>query len=186
MLQGSHDDKDHKKIKDLQKEVEETKEIMLRNIEKVLANGAHLEELVDATAELKHESQLFSQQANELAVEMYFRNYLIPALMIGFALGLLYGFFAGYSLAASIALGVVGLGAGYAALRAITTVKEFLFRHTSLEGISDNIASKVSHLFRFEPSPSFTPHKDEKTRGHAKPQINTDVPDNDAKKRLVK
>lgn len=89
------------KIEKIQAELDATKKIMEKNIDKMLERGEKLEALKDKTEQLKTESQAFNQNAVKLKQELQFKNVSLTIVLIGAAIGALIGLygvlFAGFS-----------------------------------------------------------------------------------------
>ncbi|XP_058959110.1 vesicle-associated membrane protein 7B-like [Pocillopora verrucosa] len=69
-------------IAKVQKEVNEVKDVMTQNIEKVLERGEKIDVLVGKTEELDHSSQVFHRQAKRLRREMWWKNKKICLILV--------------------------------------------------------------------------------------------------------
>ncbi|CAH3104538.1 unnamed protein product [Pocillopora meandrina] len=69
-------------ITKVQKEVNEVKDVMTQNIEKVLERGEKIDVLVGKTEELDHSSQVFHRQAKRLRREMWWKNKKICLILV--------------------------------------------------------------------------------------------------------
>lgn len=75
-----YDDSDQ--IAKVRKEVNEVKDVMTQNIEKVLERGEKIDVLVGKTEELDHSSQVFHRQAKRLRREMWWKNKKICLILV--------------------------------------------------------------------------------------------------------
>jgi hypothetical protein len=89
------------KIEKIQAELDATKKIMEKNIDKMLERGEKLEALKNKTEQLKTESQAFNQNAVKLKQELQFKNVSLTIVLIGTAIGAVIGLYgvlaAGYA-----------------------------------------------------------------------------------------
>lgn len=69
-------------IAKVRKEVNEVKDVMTQNIEKVLERGEKIDVLVGKTEELDHSSQVFHRQAKRLRREMWWKNKKICLILV--------------------------------------------------------------------------------------------------------
>lgn len=69
-------------ITKVRKEVNEVKDVMTQNIEKVLERGEKIDVLVGKTEELDHSSQVFHRQAKRLRREMWWKNKKICLILV--------------------------------------------------------------------------------------------------------
>lgn len=69
-------------ISKVRKEVNEVKDVMTQNIEKVLERGEKIDVLVGKTEELDHSSQVFHRQAKRLRREMWWKNKKICLILV--------------------------------------------------------------------------------------------------------
>ncbi|MBS0286527.1 MAG: hypothetical protein JSR17_04475 [Proteobacteria bacterium] len=97
------------KIEMVKKQLEETKKIMVHNIDLAILRGKKIEVLKDKSTALKVQSHQFVRQATTLKRKLMWQNITLLLLMIGAALGLLAGSAASLS-ATGIAL-YTGIGA---------------------------------------------------------------------------
>jgi len=69
------------KVTALQLEIENTKNIVTENIEKLIERGEHIEMLVEKTSQLSNESFQFKAKSTELKSRLWFRNIKIWVLI---------------------------------------------------------------------------------------------------------
>ena len=62
------------KVKKVQSEVEEVKNVMGQNIEKIMKRGEKVEVLLDKSEQLSHESTIFRRTARTLKRKICFKN----------------------------------------------------------------------------------------------------------------
>src|SRR5690348_10800226 len=86
------------KVKKLKKELEETKKIMVDNVDKVIIRGQKLEKLKDKTQEMAEQSHFFMIDAKKLKSKLFWRNVALTVAMVASVMGGLYGLFSGFSL----------------------------------------------------------------------------------------
>jgi hypothetical protein len=101
-----------KKIQQVQQQIDETKKIMAKNIEKVIIRGQKLEKLRDKTQEMTLQSQFFAKSAHQLKRAKQWGMLAMISVLIGFGLGALYGLVSG--LAWPLILVCSALGGGIA------------------------------------------------------------------------
>jgi len=67
-------DKSVDKISKVKGEIDDTKKVMIKNIDKVLERGQKIEVLVDKTEDLEQQSQSFRQKGTKLKRKMWWKN----------------------------------------------------------------------------------------------------------------
>jgi len=72
MEQYSRRDNDNLNL--LQSQVDEVRDVMTQNIEKVLQRGENLEDLMDKTTDLEHHSMAFKKTARQVHRKMWWKN----------------------------------------------------------------------------------------------------------------
>ncbi|MBN9286540.1 MAG: hypothetical protein BGO43_06340 [Gammaproteobacteria bacterium 39-13] len=102
------------KIKQIQQEIDETKKIMLQNIDKVIVRGRKIETLRDRSKEMQEKSQRFVKQAKHLKNKEKFYNLALEIVIVGAGVGAAYGVFAGYGWPLILTMAFLGGSAGYA------------------------------------------------------------------------
>lgn len=102
------------KIKQIQHEIDETKKIMLQNIDKVIVRGQKIETLRDRSKEMQEKSQRFVKQAKRLKNKEKFYNLALEIVIVGAGIGAAYGVFAGYGWPLILTMAFLGGAAGYA------------------------------------------------------------------------
>jgi vesicle-associated membrane protein 7 len=70
------------KISKLQGKIDDTKSVMIENIEKVLARGESLERLVDITEQLEEDSKYFRVGAKKLKNKMWWKNLSLVVMIL--------------------------------------------------------------------------------------------------------
>jgi len=145
------------KIKALQRKVDETKEVMQHNIALAMERGALLEDLVDSTGRLAHDTQIFSRDTIQLEEKTYFQNLSISAVFCGMTLGLLYGAFSGFYWPFLLVAAAVGGAAGYMVMWMASAVMQTYHRYGTFDGLRHELASRVSHVVHPAPRPAITP-----------------------------
>lgn len=93
----SHDETDQ--ISKVRREVNEVKDVMTQNIEKVLERGEKIDVLVGKAEELDHSSQVFHSQSSRLRQKMWWQNKKMCLILIFVLLVVI----------AAIVLGVLGV-----------------------------------------------------------------------------
>jgi len=78
------------KISTLKGEVDEVKNVMVQNIEKVLERGEKIELLVDKTEELSSNAFKFKKQSTALKRSMWFKNVKLMILIVAILLVVVY------------------------------------------------------------------------------------------------
>ncbi|HRE32864.1 MAG TPA: synaptobrevin family protein, partial [Candidatus Berkiella sp.] len=105
------------KIKLIEEEIEKTKKIMEKNIDKLLERGEKLNALQDKSHELKLQAQVFNQQALAIKRAESFKNFVWSMVLFGAVIGAgfgLYGLATGYHLAVVPVAMAIGAGLAYA------------------------------------------------------------------------
>lgn len=87
-----------KKIEAVRKEVEETKKIMLDNIDKLIERGKKIERLKEKSEGLSDQSHMFATQARRLKWNLMLKNAVLTLVILSMALGAAYGFYTGASI----------------------------------------------------------------------------------------
>eukprot|EP01080_Neovahlkampfia_damariscottae_P008370 gene8370-195_t len=80
---------DHDSISVLKKKVDDTKEVMLENIDKVISRGTDLDELVEKTESISVKSKKFSKDAKTLKIKTMYRNIVFVTFCIIFTIVLI-------------------------------------------------------------------------------------------------
>jgi vesicle-associated membrane protein 7 len=62
------------KVKEVQSEVEQIKNVMGKNIEKIMKRGEKVEVLLDKSEQLSHESTIFRRKSKSLKRQICFKN----------------------------------------------------------------------------------------------------------------
>jgi len=75
-------DRNADKITKVKGEIEDAKNVMVQNIEKVLARGEKIEVLVDKTEDLNQQSQSFKKKSTQLKRKMWWKNAKLCCLLI--------------------------------------------------------------------------------------------------------
>jgi len=75
-------DRNADKITKVKGEIEDAKNVMVQNIEKVLARGEKIEVLVDKTEDLNQQSQSFRKKSTQLKRKMWWKNAKLCCLLI--------------------------------------------------------------------------------------------------------
>ncbi len=110
------------KIEALKKELEETKKIMVKNFDLVIARGKKLEVLKDKSRDLKLGAQVFQKSAKDLKRELQWHNIMLTLSIIGATLGAVIALLSGYppliilamsALGGVITGGIFWLGSGF-------------------------------------------------------------------------
>eukprot|EP00298_Acanthocystis_sp_HF-20_P000278 c10339_g1_i1.p1 GENE.c10339_g1_i1~~c10339_g1_i1.p1 ORF type:complete len:225 (-),score=53.32 c10339_g1_i1:113-766(-) len=76
------------KVNQVREEIGEVKNIMVKNIEKVLDRGEKIELLVDKSENLNKQSKTFKQQSTKLKTSMWWKNMKLN-LLIAFIVGII-------------------------------------------------------------------------------------------------
>lgn len=74
------------KLAQARNEVNQVKDIMVQNIEKVLERGEHIDLLVDKTENLEHEAMRFKKKAGKLKSQMWWQNKKMCMILTGVVL----------------------------------------------------------------------------------------------------
>jgi hypothetical protein len=102
------------KIEKLKKELEETKIIMVDNVDKVIARGQKLEKLKDKSHDLVDKSRFAMKNAKKLKSKMYWRNVTWTVITAASAIGGIYALLSGFGwpmiLASSALTGLLSYG----------------------------------------------------------------------------
>lgn len=102
------------KIEKLKKELDDTKKIMVENVDKLIIRGQKLEKLKDNTQEIVDQSHFLMTDARKLKYKMYWRNFALTVVILASAMGGVYGLFSGFSwpwiLASSALAGFISYG----------------------------------------------------------------------------
>ncbi|KAG0238937.1 hypothetical protein BGW42_000099 [Actinomortierella wolfii] len=70
------------RIKQVQGEIEQVKDVMVHNIERVLERGERIELLVDKTDNLNHQAYAFKKRSTALKRSMWWKNVKLMAILI--------------------------------------------------------------------------------------------------------
>lgn len=73
----SNIDNSKEKIKKIQKEIDDTKEIMLENIEQAIKRGDHLITIENNTQDIQNQANNFLKKTRNLKNEMCWRKYIL-------------------------------------------------------------------------------------------------------------
>jgi vesicle-associated membrane protein 7 len=84
------------KLDQIQQEISGVKQVMVQNIDKVLARGEKIELLVDKSANLDHKAQLFQKEAKKVKNVMWWRNVRMWILLL-FVLAIISVVIAGFA-----------------------------------------------------------------------------------------
>lgn len=95
-------------------QVRKTKEIMLGNMDAMIARGDKLEALKDKTATLEDKARLFADAAHELQERAKSRYMAVTFILIGVSIGAIYTIVSGFSMPVVLTGSLVGGAVGYA------------------------------------------------------------------------
>ncbi|KAG0256270.1 hypothetical protein DFQ27_005807, partial [Actinomortierella ambigua] len=70
------------RIKQVQGEIEQVKDVMVHNIERVLERGERIELLVDKTDNLNHQAYAFKKRSTALKRSMWWKNMKLMVVLI--------------------------------------------------------------------------------------------------------
>jgi vesicle-associated membrane protein 7 len=82
------------KISQVRQQIDEVKGVMVKNIDKVIARGEQIEELVGATDDLQRTSFVYRKQSRKLKRKMWWQNWKFCIVGICLILGVLFGAYA--------------------------------------------------------------------------------------------
>lgn len=147
---------EQKKIKRIQKEIDETKKIMEKNIDQVIVRGQKIETLVDKSKEMKKRSQHFAKQGRQLKDQERFFNYALTAAIVGALLGVIVGLYAALPWPMILLCMASGVTGGYLLVQLASVVhqkvsnlswRRFIFPYSYSEVLSDDnqIVGKHHH-----------------------------------------
>ncbi len=168
-----------KKIEALKKELEETKKIMVKNFDLLIARGKKLEALKDKSRDLKQGSQVFQKSARDLKRELQLRNIMLTLLIIGISLGGIIGFVSGYPLPVILGMSTLG-GAIAGGLSWLGSGFQHKFNRYKPVNSAVSPTNKIEVLSK-ETTPKKVKHKERaimgKTIAKVTPPSNDDDPD---------
>jgi hypothetical protein len=78
------------KFKNIRDKIEETKELMIQNIDKALERGEKLDILVEKTGDLNQNSSTFRNNAKTLKNQVWWQNFKICVLLLVIMAALLF------------------------------------------------------------------------------------------------
>jgi len=84
-------DKNADKINRVKGEIDTAKDVMVKNIDKVLDRGARIEVLVDKTEDLQDQSASFKQKGTKLKRKMWWKNFRLCCILICILVSILVG-----------------------------------------------------------------------------------------------
>jgi hypothetical protein len=119
--------KQMQQIRDDQKEVDETKKILTDKIQKLIDRGEKLEDLEAAAEDLEKQADMFKENTVEVkkAVEVtQSREHGLELGLLGIAIGIVYGFFAGYTWPIQLILGALNGSFLYGTTRVFTGINQ--------------------------------------------------------------
>jgi hypothetical protein len=116
------------KIEKLKKELDDTKKIMVNNVDKLIIRGQKLEKLKDKTQEIADQSHFLMTDTRKLKYKMYWHNFALTVVIVASAMGGLYGLFSGYSWPGILASGVLTGFLSYGLTKIAAQIQQTYFR----------------------------------------------------------
>lgn len=137
----------NKHIKEVQKDVDETKKIMENNVEQLIRRAELLEELDIKSKDLRHQTQEFSLNSNTLKTALQTKNYVYAGIISFGIAGSLYGAVSGYSPVSCLMTGLLGSGVGGTLGYFSGTIKAYVGRLMFAYQLQDNPFKALKNKF---------------------------------------